>query len=198
MKKIFLILGIVLVCVASAEAKEPQRGYRGFFDWDNSIGTTDYFDNSTGEGGRKTMWYFGLLNTTHGYQFNNHVFVGAGFLISLSEYLEGMVPVYLDFRYDCSFGKFTPYADLRGGMNFSDGPSLYLSPTVGYRFNWGRRANLNVGLGLTLRGIRDDVPVHTTEYIKKDPTHYNSVDVVHYKVHHQIDPLLTIRIGIDF
>ena len=40
---------------------------------------------------------------------------------------------------------------MRLGLSTSGGGGVYFSPTVGYRFNWGHKASINVGLGLTLK-----------------------------------------------
>lgn len=180
MKKIFAFA--VAVClVLAAGAREPQRGYRGFVDWDNSIGPIDYLDRA-GVGGpghdRDTQWFSGL-STSHGYQINNHVFVGAGAMISGAVFTSAMIPVFAQVRYDYERGKFRPFADLRAGYNLGDGDEgggVYLSPTVGYRCNWGRKANFNIGLGLTLRGASNVI---------HDGDHY-------------VDPLFTLRFGFDW
>lgn len=173
MKRLILVLSFVLTCVALSEAREPQRGYRGFFDWDFSIGKVN-FDDNLGSYNHEGILLLGIIDTTHGYQFNKHIFAGAGFLLSFAGSATTL-PVYADFRYDISFGKFTPFAEMRVGGNIcceSDCNPLYLSPTVGYRFNWGRKANFNLGLGLTLRG---------------EPKYGN-----------RVDPLFTLRLGLDF
>lgn len=55
------------------------------------------------------------------------------------------------------FGKLTPFADLRLGCNFVNGGGVYFSPSVGYRFNWGRKMGINVALGYTLHSYSTDI-----------------------------------------
>ena len=48
MKKLILFF-VMLVDFASTYAREPQRGYRGFIEWDNSFGKGDWFSSADGE-----------------------------------------------------------------------------------------------------------------------------------------------------
>ena len=151
MKKILVLL-FIITSVTLGNARPPQKGYRGFVDWDNAFGKMTYFDNTDGKLMRNTQWFIGV-STSHGYQFNPHVFLGGGLM------LEGATPsgdlnfpVFADFRYDAAFGKFTPFGDVRLGYNFADGGGIYFSPTVGYRFSWNHKLGLNLGVGLTVRG----------------------------------------------
>lgn len=184
MKKTTLIIMMIMVCVA-AYAREPQRGYRGFIEWDNSFGKAEWFSNADGEDKHEDVLFIGL-STSHGYQINNHAFVGAGVMVSLG-FPCMMLPVFADFRYDAAFGKFTPYADARVGYSISDGGSFYFSPTVGYRFNWGRKANFNLGIGLTLCG-------QTDEYHSVSGNQYDETMVKE----HKLFPRFSLRLGFDF
>lgn len=134
-----------------AQTVEPQRNYRGFFDWDNAVGTMNYFDNTDGVERRDCQWFVGI-STSHGCRFGNRVFLGAGAMLAVATPSKDMIlPVFADFRYDCAHGKFTPFGDIRLGVDCDSG-GLYFSPTVGYCQNLGGTTNLNFGLGLTLRG----------------------------------------------
>lgn len=187
MKKIIMIF-VMLAAVAAALAREPKRGYRGFIEWDNSFGKGDWFSCADGEEKHEDLLFIGL-STSHGYQINNHAYVGAGFMLSLG-YPCMMLPIFADFRYDISFGKFTPYADARLGYSLSDGGSVYFSPTVGYRFNWGRKANFNIGIGLTLCGQTDKYSEYVSGYGYKD----KEIIVKDHKVF----PRFSLRLGFDF
>ncbi len=153
MKKVvilFIALQVAFLCRAW-EPKELQRGYRGFVDWDNSIGKTYFDDSSMGELKHGTVISSGL-STSHGFQFNEHFFLGGGIMFSFPFVNEKYIsPVFAQFRYDATIHKFTPFGDIRMGYDFfNEDTGFYFSPTVGYRFNWGRRTNLNVGIGITL------------------------------------------------
>lgn len=173
---IFAILVVANVCVA----RDPRRGYRGFVEWDNTIGRMDVIESQpTGTiTVRDADWLIGLA-TTHGYQINSHCFTGLGFMLSLSGRPTLMLPAYADFRYDVRFGKFTPYVDAKLGFELTH-QNVYFSPTIGYRLNCGGKVNLNLGLGMTVWGRE--------EYDRK-----NSDTVTHYA-----DALVSFRFGIDF
>lgn len=92
----------------------------------------------------------------------------------------------MDFRYDYSYRKFRPFGDVRIGYNIFDG--FYMSPTIGYRLNWGRKMNVNFGVGMTLLGMTDD-RIYVTS---PDGSRHS------YTKKHYAETFFTLRIGIDF
>lgn len=150
MLKYVLVLVMGGLAVAMA-AREPRRGYRGFVYWENAVGAMDYFDNSDGRTKHDTgVWMTGV-STVHGYQFNRHVYAGAGLMIAgATSVPEMMIPLFADFRYDYGERRFMPFGDVRAGYGFFD-QSVYFSPTVGFKLVTRYRGNLNVGVGLTLQ-----------------------------------------------
>ncbi len=170
MKKYILISLILASCCIAASAKEPTKGYRGFVDANVDLS----FNQSVY--GETTVVYYGV-STSHGYQFNPHLFVGAGLVLErhhpVSHNYGYEFPIFAHARTDWQFGRFPLYGDIRiGGVILGD-DRLYISPTVGYRLNLGGKSNLNFGIGLNLRGYRwgDESSIH---------------------------PQLAIRAGIDF
>lgn len=166
-KRYLLVLYFLLAC-ASAQAIQPQRGYRGFIDWSGDIEPNVSFLLSDHEGGRDSELYMGL-STSHGYQFNNWLYVGggAGFEYNFgwkSYYNSGeahfFVPVFAETRLDAKWGRFTPFLAMRLGANVVEHGGIYFSPTVGYRFNWGRKSAINLSLGMTLFSRRSQYHDH--------------------------------------
>lgn len=187
-----LLIGAVAGLVAvAAYGREPERGYRGFVEWDNLIGNTSYFSSADGVvKPNETQWFIGV-STSHGYQLNNNLFVGAGLMAAAATPSGDInLPIFAEARYDVAFDKFTPFGDVRLGYNFGDGGGIYFSPTVGYRFNWGRKADVNLGLGLTVRGKTEDIFA-----INADQWCGTSVEIVK---DHQTNAFFTFRIGIGF
>ncbi len=93
----------------STQPADLGHGYRGFAELDFFAGGMPY------------------LSTTHGYQFNPRLFVGAG--VGYGAVIGGTFPgVQVDVRFDAFEGKHSPYIDLRllNGAIFI--------PTVGYRY----------------------------------------------------------------
>ena len=86
------------------------------------------------------------------------MFTGAGFdLEYFSIGNDFIIAPYFDLRSDLKFNRFTPFADIRIGYSCTDGGGVYFSPSIGYRFNWGRKVGVNIGAGLTLKGYKRDI-----------------------------------------
>lgn len=209
-----LLLFVALFMTTAILAREPQRGYRGFIDWENTIGALDYCHFSHGYYDQKkltevyehrTRWLSGV-STSHGYQFNSHIYAGIGIMFSHAVSAgDIMLPVFAHFRYDYAKGKFRPFVELRGGYNFREGGGIYFSPSVGYRLNWGRKSNLNFGIGLTLisRPIGQLVYIYDHINFSEASSHLHILDLSHtslsiYPDKRRANALFTLRIGIDF
>ncbi len=148
LRQVFLIL-IELSVSLTAAAIDPGKGYRGFVD-----ANLDLTFNQSGAPGKTTAYYG--VSTSHGYQFNDHYYLGAGVMIEYHNRLYHNYgfnfPIYLHTRTDWRLGRFPLYGDVRvGGVIFGE-YRFYLSPTVGYRLNLGGKSNLNFGIGMTFRG----------------------------------------------
>lgn len=151
MKRLFITLAALTALTISTHARQPERGYRGFVDWNNSLRT------SNTPFGKSTEFYTGL-STSHGYQFNPLLFVGAGVDYEYCSSISSTIcSFYLHGRTDLKFGHFTPFGDLRIGYNVASGGGFYLSPSVGHRFDLGRKVGINLGVGLTLQAYSIDM-----------------------------------------
>ena len=195
LKRSLLLSAAVAAIALSGSARQPERGYRGFAEWTNRINHhSDIYWSKT---------YFNPgISTSHGYQFNPWLFAGAGIDLTLSDigYLNHhaysldntALAIFAEGRTDLKFGKFTPFADIRLGWNASSNGTVYFSPSIGYRFNWGRKVGINIGIGYTLDAYRLEkyipglTPEGWTIYV---PTgeHYNWTQ-----------SSFTFRVGIDF
>lgn len=182
------ILLLAAACAAlSGAARDPEPGYRGFIDWSN--GFTSYTNGTTNKS--QGTWFSGV-QTSHGYQFTPYLYVGAGMGVEHSNHFnQYTVPVFLDARTDLRFDKYTPYADVRLGYNLVDGGGIYFSPTVGYRLNWGRKANFNVGIGMALRGYSVEMYDVTVDKDGGMTTHYGGKE-------RRTKPMFALRLGFDF
>ena len=184
----FLMLALALV----AFGRQPEQGYRGFIDWSNSYRTTANFTGFP----RISSYYTGI-STSHGYQFNPVLFVGAGLDFEhCSKIDSNILALYAHGRTDFKFGKFTPFADARLGYNFVSGGGVYFSPSIGYRFNWGRKMGVNVSVGYTLQGCRADV----YEILNYDQGQNQGGWGIGNKIgtRHGTASFFSFRLGIDF
>lgn len=194
MKRTILILLAAISLAHVSEARQPKRGYRGFFEWTNSVRSDNFgvFDknwNLTME--RQSSFYTGF-STSHGYQINSMFFIGAGLGMERCGKLDKWVaPLFIQGRADLKLGKFTPFGDLRLGANVAEGAGIYISPTIGYRFNWGRKMGVNLGAGLTLAGYR-------AEHYEGTMTGPDSYEIQYVGTRHHIRPYFSFRLGIDF
>lgn len=152
-----------------------------------------YVNYDTDDDGREygqNMLYWGFT-TSHGCQINPMFYVGAGMGWERQGTLIAWIaPVFVEGRADFQFGKFTPFCDLRAGVNFGDGIGAYLSPSVGYRFSLRGKLGLNVGAGLTLAGYKVE------QYdIVATP---DSFTMTYIGTSHPMRAYFSIRVGIDF
>lgn len=192
-RTIILILATITLCQV-AEARQPGRGYRGFLEWSSSLRSENfgYLDmNGNLLINRENTFYTGF-STSHGYQINSLFFIGAGLGMERCGSLDNWVaPIFIEGRIDLKFGKFTPFGDLRLGANIAEGAGIYISPTIGYRFNWGRKMGVNLGAGLTLAG-------YTAEHYEGTMTGPDSYEIQYVGTKRHIRPYFSFRVGIDF
>lgn len=192
-RTIILILATITLCQV-AGARQPGRGYRGFLEWSSSL-RSENFGYLDMKGNllinRENTFYTGF-STSHGYQINPLFFIGAGLGMERCGSLDNWVaPIFIEGRIDLKFGKFTPYGDLRLGANVAEGAGVYFSPTIGYRFNWGRKMGVNLGVGLTLAGYR-------VEHYEGTITGPDSYEIQYVGTKRHIRPYFSFRVGIDF
>ncbi len=189
MRRIFITM-ILAAVTLMASARQPERGYRGFAEWNNSITSYEFY-YWTGE--KSETCYFSGISTSHGFQFNPNFFLGAGLSIEHSRKYNGYIlPVFIQARTDQKFGKYTPFGDLRAGFSLTDGGGPYLSPSVGYRFNWGRKCGVNISAGLTLKWS------HVDEYDIAQTPDGEGWYVTDVKTRFDSKAFFSFRIGIDF
>lgn len=192
MKRLLFILVIFLSL--AAEARQPSRGYRGFIEWSSSLRSEKFglFDfNGNLYTYRQNTFYTGLT-TSHGYQIDSMFFIGAGLgMERCGSIVNWVAPVFLQGRVDLKFGKWTPFGDIRLGANMAEGVGMYFSPSIGYRFNWGRKMGVNIGAGLTLAGYR-------AEHYDVQSVGPDDFKLQYVGTKHHVRPYFSFRVGIDF
>lgn len=151
MKKLLMTLVLLLGGIFTTYA---QSGYRGFADI--SLGAS-YIE---------TAGFAATLSTTHGFQCNGHIFIGAGLEAGFSGaeywgYKEDVsnffyMPVYLQLRYDHSlFSKHSFYGSLRAGYDVI-AEMLYFAPELGVRFAQNGPVSFNLGFRFEVDGYNGD------------------------------------------
>lgn len=121
------------------ESKGVFKGYRGFVETGYIAGIGDMEENVF------------EISTSHGYQINSHVFVGAG--MALFGYLDAdvvAVPLFVNFRADFLDKRFSPFLDFKLGYSATDDvEGAYVAPSFGCRIGLKRNMALNVGVNYT-------------------------------------------------
>lgn len=201
MKKISLIIIMILALIpGKVFGEEVSKGYRGFvdatFDATSYKVAGSYHHTNSGlvltDVHRQGFVSAGIA-TSHGYQFNPHLFVGLGLLGSYSQiYNAVLLGTFLHVRTDQTFGHFTPYAEVRTGLKTDSDGAFFITPALGYRFNFGHKTNLNVGVGLNLQ-YRPN-PGSLT-YYGHNGDHWKYLVVGKAPV---FKPYFDFKIGIDF
>lgn len=194
MKKTLVILLALATIGMPVSARQPSSGYRGFIEWSSSLRWEKFgaFDSDLNLTTYRTHTFYWGFSTAHGYQINPVFFVGGGIGMERCGDLNNWVaPIFLEGRADLKFGRYTPFADLRAGANMAEGIGMYLSPSVGYRFNWGRKMGVNLCLGFTLAGYK-------AEHYEGSFTDEGGYTVAYIETRRHVRPYLSMRVGIDF
>ena len=151
MKKI--IIATVLLAVVALKANSQNSAgncYRGYVDAGYSIGIGDYCFNRF------------EINTSHGYQINPYIFIGAGFGFHfMPEYetdgssnialdirdSEVDIPIFADVRINFMKSTFTPFVDVRGGTYVTNNGGLYVNAAVGCRYAINSKQGIYLAVG---------------------------------------------------
>lgn len=150
MKKIlvFLIFSIVGFC-ANAQTLDGKR-YRGYVDFIVSPGNDGVYHDIN------TLGFGGM--TSHGYQFNQHIFLGAGMGVQyyrFDNFTSGTaVPVFGNFRANFTKTRVSPYFDAKIGYSVVDVKGVFISPSFGIRFGMKNNVGINLQVGYSLQGYK--------------------------------------------
>ncbi|MDH6355987.1 hypothetical protein M2132_002338 [Dysgonomonas sp. PH5-45] len=121
MKRIFFLL-ITLFVITQSYSQNRNKGYRGFADLGAhfNIGDTDAKGTSYN------------VSTSHGYQFNPHIFLGGGAGFDYySDAEEVFIPLFANIRLNLLDSKVSPYFDLKAGYSVGQSCGIYANPSLG-------------------------------------------------------------------
>lgn len=156
MKKSFLMLLCTAIALPSIGQTVKGPRYRGFVDGTFLVGNDGVYASGFNMKG-------GGFTTTHGYQINDHIFVGGGVgyyrmsydmegdydYFGETDYSYDIVPVYTNFRYQIARCRVSPFIDVKLGSAISDDIGLYFSPSTGVRIGLAGKMGLNITMGYT-------------------------------------------------
>lgn len=193
MKKIMISLLMLLSIISQAQTL--QKGYRGMFD----VGYCHYLsqiDPSTIE-----------LTTSHGYQFNPYIFLGAGIGFDFtgeSEWGEVSgrpynkraakvdIPLFFNARANITKTRISPFADARVGAYINNDGNIYANLALGCRYALNEKMGLSFSVGYEFRKV-------TVEQINMR-TNYKSYNNEFYytdRPDQNVDGLV-FKVGVDF
>ncbi len=161
--------------------------FRGFVDFGYSLG----FGSP-----RNNYW---LVETSFGYQFNHHFYLGAGIALhNFSAKVETyplrddtaepehvdpnwrypFVPVYIEGRYNLRSEVYnTPWASLKVGANTFNHTGFFLSPSIGFHIAAKRYFSFNFGIGYALHTAKYKLwTLGSTPGAVKDPSGTYRID----------------------
>lgn len=137
MKKVFILAVMLLFSIGSIAQNTAKNCYRGYVDAGYSVGIGDY------DFGRFEV------NTSHGYQINPYLFIGAGTgLHFMSSYkTKDMdipldirdskvdIPVFANIRCNLLKKKVSPFVDIKGGTYVTNNGGLYVNASASCRIS---------------------------------------------------------------
>lgn len=155
--------------------KNRLKGYKGFVDAGFTFDVSDYDANKF------------ELSTSHGYQFNNHFFVGGGLALNYYTDLDLFsVPIFTNFRANFMNQKITPYGDIKMGYSAGDIEGFYAAFAFGVRFSLVKKTALNLSIGYTLQ--QDDYSYYS----------YSSSSYYYYYDDYTNLSGISLKVGFEF
>lgn len=121
-----------------------SRGYQGYVDIGCSVGLVNWSGCNAFS-----------LSTSHGYQFNPYLFIGAGIGIDYYRELETtMLPIFADLKVNFIKNDITPFFRARLGYSLIDGTGVYFNPTIGVDISPDKDWGFLISLGYNMQYAR--------------------------------------------
>lgn len=154
MKKVLITL--LMFLPLATQAQGLKKGYHGFADAGYCLYLSQ-LDPATFE-----------VTTSHGYQFNPYIFLGAGTgfnftgkakhgNISGNPYLKRDakvdIPIFFNARANFTQTKFSPFVDARIGSYVNNDGGIYANVAIGGRYAIGDNIGLSLSIGYEVRKV---------------------------------------------
>lgn len=183
MKKLFILVAMLIVGIAAHSQNVSGRCYRGYIDAGYSFGI--------GGIGNLAIDRF-EFNTSHGYQVNPYIFIGAGFGVHLMSSFDNSllnerdrcvdVPVYANLRFNFTKTRVAPFFDAKAGLFVTNNGELYLNPSLGVRLAVNKKQAINFSIGYTYANLE----YKDISYLRRNSSEMYATDAV------------TVRLGFEF
>lgn len=191
MRKVILLFALLLSAIGSNAQNTAKNCYRGYVDAGYSVGIGDY------DFGRFEV------NTSHGYQINPYLFIGAGTgLHFMASYKTKDMEIPLDVRDSkvdipvfanirCNFlkKKVSPFVDIKGGTYVTNSGGLYVNASAGCRFSINEKQAINLSVGYTAEKLQFETFDRFTSHTSMEYTRYTTL----YDTE-----AITVKLGFEF
>mgnify|MGYP002523916458 FL=1 len=191
MRKVILLFALLLSAIGSNAQNTAKNCYRGYVDAGYSVGIGDY------DFGRFEV------NTSHGYQINPYLFIGAGTgLHFMASYKTKDMEIPLDVRDSkvdipvfanirCNFlkKKVSPFVDIKGGTYVTNSGGLYVNASAGCRFSINEKQAINLSVGYTTEKLQFETFDRFTSHTSMEYTRYTTL----YDTE-----AITVKLGFEF
>ncbi len=191
MRKVILLFALLLSAIGSNAQNTAKNCYRGYVDAGYSVGIGDY------DFGRFEV------NTSHGYQINPYLFIGAGAgLHFMASYKTKDMDIPLDVRDSkvdipvfanirCNFlkKKVSPFVDVKGGTYVTNSGGLYVNASAGCRFSINEKQAINLSVGYTTEKLQFETFDRFTSHTSMEYTRYTTL----YDTE-----AITVKLGFEF
>lgn len=191
MRKVFILSAMLLSSIGSIAQNTAKNCYRGYVDAGYSVGIGDY------DFGRFEV------NTSHGYQINPYLFIGAGTgLHFMSSYkTKDMnipldirdskvdIPVFANIRCNLQKKKVSPFFDIKGGTYVTNNGGLYVNASAGCRISINEKQAINLSVGYAIEKLQFETFDSFINHTSMDYTRYTTL----YDTE-----VVTIKLGFEF
>ena len=195
MKKIILFLMALMPMLANAQY--IKKGYHGFVD----AGYCAYISQIAPSAIE--------ITTSHGYQFNPYIFLGAGLGFDYSNYCEWGdvsgkpynkreakvdIPVFFNAHANFTKTKFSPFIDAKAGAYVNNEGGVYLNGAIGCRYAIRDNMGISLSVGYKMRKVTVD------QLEIKSGNKYNAYNYSYYYSDRPDQPVdgVVIKVGFDF
>ena len=136
------------------QSRRTMRGYRMMVDAGaSSISGSDFgfFPGWVDENKVSNLFlpFRAYVSTTHGYQFNNYVFLGGGVEFGCFNTDALTIPIFADLKVNFTNADVSPFAELKGGAFVGRFYGMYLTRALGVRIRLKKLDAINVAIEST-------------------------------------------------
>lgn len=185
MKKLiilFILAALLPIVVTAADTdsdsppltKKKQRrtlrGYKGFVELGMGATFHNYGIVAEQKGNQRFTTAYGIeLMTSHGFQFNNRLYLGAGIGINECTETNIMIPMFADFRINILNKRISPVLYFRGGYAVGEYHGGYAGLGIGIRIGLKRNAKNAVYVSTEFTGLIDAENSTLTPFLHNKP-----------------------------